>query len=127
VAELKPHIPESFLEHRQSFDRPWVDQWVLPNPFISALHDGLREYEVGLSDFSFAKEASNIADTALNVSVRKINAAVKVGLDSIVFTGANPDWADASRLSAAFEGVAQIIHGIVGAAHLLKKRFLHFI
>ncbi len=112
----KPHMTESFLEHRQSFDRPWVNQWILPNPFISALHDALREYGVGLSDFSFSKEATSIGDTALNVSVRNINAAIKVGLDSIVFTAANPDWSDASRLLVVFERVTQIIHQIVGAA-----------
>lgn len=111
----KPHIPESFLEHRQSFDRPWVNQWVLPNPFISALHSALREYGAGLSDFSFARDATSIGDTALNVSIRNLNAAVKVGLDSVVFTAANPDWGDASHLLGVFERVAQIIHQIVGA------------
>ncbi len=86
----KPHIPESFLEHRRSFDRSWVNQWVLPNPFISALHEALREYGVGLSDFSFATETTSVGDTALNVSIRNVNAVVKVGLGLGCFHGSQP-------------------------------------
>lgn len=104
-----PHIPESLFEHRQTFDSAWVNRWVLPNPFISALHDALREYGVGLSDFSFAKEASNIGETALNVLIRPLNASVKIGLDSVVFTALNPEWSEASRLSTAFERITRII------------------
>jgi hypothetical protein len=116
VAKLKnPHIPESLFEHRQSFSHAWINQWVLPNPFISSIHDVLRGYGVVLSDFSFAREASNVGETALNVLIRGLNASVKVGLDSVVFTAVNPDWSEASRLSSAFEKVAQTVCGIVDA------------
>ena len=111
-----PHIPESFLEHRQVFANPWIEQWVLPNPFISALHNALRGYDVLLTDFSFTKEAANLGETSLNVAIRTLDAAVKIGLDSIVFSAANPDWGDASNLTAVFERCAEAVREIVRAS-----------
>ncbi len=110
-----PWIPESFVEHRQSFAHPWVNQWVLPNPFILPLHEALREYGVVLSDFSFTKETSSVGETALTVLIRGLNASVKIGLDSVVFAAANPDWSEATRLSTAFEKVAQAVYQIIHA------------
>lgn len=106
-------IPESLFEHRQSFSHAWVNEWVLPNPFISPINDALSAYGVTLSDFSFARETSNVGETALNVLIRNLNASVKVGLDSVIFSCLNPDWSEASRLSTVFEKVAQIVHSVV--------------
>jgi hypothetical protein len=117
VAKLNnSRIPESLFEHRQSFSRAWVNEWVLPNPFISPIHDALSTYGVTLSDFSFAREASNVGETALSVLIRNLNASVKVGLDSLVFSSMNPDWSEASRLSTVFEKVAQIVRDVVHSA-----------
>jgi hypothetical protein len=77
------------------------------------LHDALREYGVGLSDFSFAKDASSVGETALTVLLRNLNASVTVGLDSVVFSAANLDWSEASRLSTAFEKVAQAVYQVI--------------
>jgi hypothetical protein len=110
-----PRIPESFLEHRQSFAHPWVNQWVSPNPFILPLHETLRDYGVGLSDFSFAKETSSVGETALTILIRSLNASARIGVDSVVFAAANPDWSEASSLSTAFEKVAQAVYQTVQA------------
>ncbi len=119
-----PRIPESFLEHRQSFAHPWVNEWVVPNPFILALHETLRDYGVGLSDFSFAKETSSIGETALTVLIRSLNASATIGLDSVVFATANPDWSKAASLSIAFEKIAQAVYRIVQATPSFQETTL---
>jgi hypothetical protein len=108
-------IPESFLEHRQSFTSPWIDRWTVPNPFVSALHQLLKELGVEMADFSFNKEASSLGDVFLNIALRKLDAAVKIGLDFVTFSAANPDWAEASRLISTFEQVARVVCGMVEA------------
>ncbi|MGI9073512.1 MAG: hypothetical protein ACR2JB_19875 [Bryobacteraceae bacterium] len=107
------NIPESFLEHRQSFAAPWVDRWILPNPFISAIHGALKELGVELTDFSFNKDAISIGDTFLNIAIRRLNAAVRIGLDSVTFSAANPDWGTAPRLISSFEQVTHVVREIV--------------
>jgi hypothetical protein len=108
-----PNIPESFLEHRQSFAGSWIDRWVLPNPFIPALHSALKELGVELTDFSFNKDATSVGDTFLNVAIQKLNAAVRIGLDSVIFSAANPDWGTAPQLVSTFERAAQVIRDTV--------------
>jgi len=120
------YIPEAFLEHRQLFPRSWVNQWVIPNPFISGLHEALSDYDVVLSDFAFAKDAANVGDTALNLLIRKLNAGIKIGLDSISFTVANPNWADATGLSTALERTAEVVHRIVGDSPRSQETTLAF-
>jgi hypothetical protein len=109
-----PTIPESLFEHKQVFASPWLDQWVIPNPFISVLFETLRRDGVGLADFSFNKEPANFAKTYLNVSIRKLNAAVRIGLDAVTYIAANPDWEMAPQLLDVFERVSERIRGVVG-------------
>jgi hypothetical protein len=108
-----PNIPESLFEHRQVFANPWLDQWVIPNPFISVLLETLRPEGVGLADFSFNKEPANFAETYLNVSIRKLNAGIRIGLDAITYIAVNPDWEMAPQLLEVFERVAARIRGVV--------------
>jgi hypothetical protein len=109
-----PTIPESLFEHKQVFASPWLDQWVIPNPFISVLFETLRRDGVGLADFSFNKEPANFAETYLNVSIRKLNAAVRIGLDAVTYIAANPDWEMVPQLLEIFERVSERIRGVVG-------------
>jgi hypothetical protein len=109
----QPNIPESFLEHRQVFTEPWMDKWVIPNPFISALFTTLRGFGVELSDFSFNKEPANVAETYLNVSVRRLSAAIRVGVNAVTYIAANPDWKMAPQLVEVFDLVSERIRGML--------------
>jgi len=102
----QPHIPESFLEHREVFSEPWVDRWIIPNPFISVLFGLLRTVGVELTDFSFNKDATNVGETYLNISIRRLNAVVRIGLDTVTFIAANPDWGMAPQLVSVFDQIS---------------------
>ena len=121
-----PNIPESLFEHRQVFANPWLDRWVIPNPFISVLFETLRPDGVGLADFSFNKEPANFAETYLNVSIRKLNAAIRIGLDAITYIAVNPDWEMAPRLLELFEQVSERIRGVVGSPVDFQEATLAF-
>jgi hypothetical protein len=95
------------------FAESWVDKWVIPNPFISALFAILRPVNVELTDFAFNKDAANIGETHLSISIRKLNAAVRIGLDSVTFSMANPDWGMVPELVPVFEAVSQRIREIL--------------
>jgi hypothetical protein len=99
-------IPESFLEQRQVFPSAWVDRWTIPNPFIGRLFSLLRSSGVELTDFSFNKDASNVGDTYLNIAMRKLNSAIRVGLESVTYIVANPDWRIAPQLVEPFDSVS---------------------
>lgn len=101
-----------------------MNEWVLPNPFILPLHETLRDYGVGLSDFSFAKEASSVGETALTVLIRSLNASARIGVDSAVFAAANPDWTKAASLSIAFGKVAQAVYQTVQATPSFQETTL---
>jgi hypothetical protein len=120
------HIPESFLEHRQFFSNPWVERWVVPNPFISALVLPLRAVGVELSDLSFNKDAANIGDLYLNISIRRLNAAVRIGLDTVTFIAANPDWGIAPQLVAVFDQISGQIHNVVEVSPKSQEATLAF-
>jgi hypothetical protein len=112
-AAHEPTIPESFLEHRQVFAESWVEKWVVPNPFVPVLFATLRMVNVELADFSFNKDAANIGEIYLNISIRKLNAAVRIGLDTVTFIVSNPDWSLAPQLSSVFEAVSERIREIL--------------
>ena len=124
-----PNIPESVLEYRQSFTHSWVDQWNVPNPFITPISDSLKDLGVGLTDFSFNKDATNLGEILLTVVIRKLNATVRIGLDSVLFTIINPDWQTASKQTAStlisnFERVTQIIHKVARASPAVQEATL---
>ena len=101
--ERQPDIVESFFEHRLLFSRAWVDLW--PNPIVPLLMAALGTSGVELSDFSLNKDAANLGEIHLNVSIRRLNAAARIGLDSITFVAANPDWELAAELVAVFDAL----------------------
>ena len=108
------------------FAEPWVERFVLPNPFLLALISPLREFGVELTDFSFNKDAANVGENCLNVSIRRLNAVVRVGLDAVTFVAANPAWDLAPQLVAAFNGVSDRIRGIVGVSPRSQEATLAF-
>ncbi len=95
------------MEIRQTFPEPWVDRWTTPSPFVSSLSALLRKDGVGLSDFSFNKDAANVGEVYLNVNIRSLNAAVRIGLDWIVFIAANPAWERAAEIVEIFERISE--------------------
>ena len=108
------------------FSESWVDRWIIPNPFISPLLAALRPNGVELTDLSMNKDATNLGETQLNVSIRRLNAAARIGLDAVVFNVANPDWGMAPDLVQVFDRIADIICGIVHARPTSQKAILAF-
>ena len=122
----KPMIPESFLEHRQTFAAPWVDRWTIANPFIGVLYPALRSWGVELTDFSFNKEATNVGETYMNVAVRRLNAAIRVGLDNVTYFAANPDWSMAPKLVEVFDSVSSRVGKFVEQVPATQQLTLAF-
>ncbi|HTR37683.1 MAG TPA: hypothetical protein VMH80_17370 [Bryobacteraceae bacterium] len=122
----KPHIPESFFEHRQVFAEPWVERWGIPNPFISALFPLLRDAGAELTDYSFNNSAANVGETYLNIAVRKFNAGVRIGLDTVTFLAGNPYWEMAPHLIALFDRVSSTVHDLVGHPSKYQEATLAF-
>jgi hypothetical protein len=121
----KPRIPESFFEHRQVFADPWIDRWILPNPFLLALAPMLREVGVELSDYSF-NNVANVGETYLNISIRRLDAAVRIGLDTVTFIAANPYWAQTPELIPLFDQLSDRIRDVVGALSKFQEATLAF-
>jgi hypothetical protein len=122
----RPRIPESFFEHRQFFTEPWVERWTIPNPFISALLAPLRPLGVGLADFSFNKDPANVGETYLNISIRGLNAVVRIGLDTVTFIAANPDWEMAPQFVPIFDQISERVRGLLGIAPKSQEATLAF-
>jgi hypothetical protein len=110
----EPTIPESFLECRQSYASVWVDRWTATNPFIRLLFPLLRNSGVELTDFRLNKDTTNLGDTYLQIAVRKLNAAIRIGLDSVTYLAGNPDWSMAPHLVDLFDRVSAGIQKFVG-------------
>ena len=88
---------------------------VFPNPFISALFGLLRTIGVELTDFSF-NNGTNFGETYLNISIRRLNAAVRIGLDTVTFIAANPNWGMAPQLVSIFDHVSDSIRELLKTA-----------
>lgn len=119
-------ISESFLEHRQVYVEPWLDRWILPNPFVSLLFTALRPVGVELTDIFFNKDASNVGESYLNISIRRLNAAVRIGLDTVTFIAANPNWEQAPRLVQIFDGVSARIREVLQIRPAFQEATLSF-
>lgn len=124
--EIKPNIPESFLEHRQIFDRAWVDKWTSPNPFIGAIFPLLRSSGVELTDITFNKDAANVGDNYVNFAITKLNAAVRVGLDHVTFLIGNPDWSMAPQFVELFDSISAVFRDFVGSQPTTQRLTLAF-
>lgn len=122
----KSTIPESFLEHRHTFATPWVDLWKIANPFIGVLFPIVRKWGVALTDFSFNKDATNVGEAYMNVAVRNLNAALRVGLDNVTYIAANPDWTMAPQLVELFDAIASSVGKFVEQAPITQQLTLAF-
>ncbi len=78
----------------------------IANPFIGRLYPILQNWGVELGDFSFNKGATNAAETHRNVAVRRLNAAIRVGLNYVTDIAANPDCSMAPQFVELFDSVA---------------------
>lgn len=122
----RPRVPESYLEHRLLFEEPWVEKWVMPNPFVSVLAAVVREWGAGLADFTFNRDAANLGDTQLSIAIRQLDAEVRLGLDSATFVAANPYWQKADQLSLLFDRMSSHISKIAGCLPSLQETTLAF-
>lgn len=122
----RPKIPESYLEHKLPFDEPWIDKWVLPNPFVAVLAGVVREWGGGLSDFTFNRDASSVGDNYLSIAIRRLDAAVRIGLDSVTFVAANPYWQKADQLSRLFDQISSSIVKTIGRSPSSQEATLAF-
>ena len=86
----------------------------------------LRPYGVELSDFGFNKDAKNVAETYLNIAIRKLNAAVKIGLDNLTFVAGNPDWGMAPQFVELFDGISSRVWRQVGVQPVSQEITLAF-
>ena len=68
-----------------------------------------------IADFSFNKDAVSLGDTHLNIAVRKLNVAIRIGLRAVVFTASNANWGMVSDLVSVFDQISGIVCDIVGA------------
>lgn len=86
----------------------------------------LRAIGVELSDFSFNKDPASIAEIYLNISIRKLNAAVRIGLDTVTFIAANPSWEIVPQLVPVFEQVSNRIRSVLGVSPQSQEATLAF-
>lgn len=126
TSDERPRVPESYLEHKLLFDEPWIDKWILPNPFVVALAGVAREWGGGLADFVFNKDAATLGDTHLSISIRQLDAEVRIGLDSATFVAANPYWQKADQLSLRFDQISSHIAKVVGCPPSSQETTLAF-
>lgn len=126
VQASEPTIPESFLEHRQAYPSVWVDRWTITNPFIGLLFPLLRKSGVELTDFSFNKDATNVGDTYLHIAIRKLNSAIRIGLDSVTYLAGNPDWSMAPQLVELFDSISASIQKFVAETPTSQQMILAF-
>jgi len=122
----EPTIPESFLEHRQVYPSAWADRWTNNNPFIGLLFPLLRNSGVELTDFSFNKDATNVGETYLHIAIRKLNSAIRVGLDSVTYLAGNPDWSMAPQLVELFDSVSSSIQKFINETPSSQQLTLAF-
>ncbi len=87
----------------------------MPNPFIGPLREALREFDVEFSDFELHSDEAHIGNTFLNVEIRKLDSAIRVGLDAVRFSARNTEWSQASKLVLAFEQASGAVNEITGA------------
>ena len=109
----EPTIPESFFEHRIEFPSPWIDKWVVPNPFVSQFYGALRDWDVTLNDISFSSDAKNVGEVYMTVAVRKLNTTIVIGLDTLIFRSTNPDWRMAEKLVSLFDTASTAVQKVV--------------
>ena len=58
--------------------------------------------------------------------MRKLNAAVRIGLDTVTFIAANPYWAMTPQLVPVFDQLSHTIRRIVGASPKFQEATLAF-
>jgi hypothetical protein len=69
---------------------------------------------VQLGDFSFNNSASNPSEIWLNIVIRDLSASVKVGLEEVTFSAANPNWEMAPDIVATFDQISATIQDVFG-------------
>ena len=86
----------------------------------------LREVGVELKDCSFNNSAANVGETYLNISIRKFNAAVRIGLDTVTFIAAHPYWAMTPQLVPVFDQLSDKIRRVVGSSPKFQEATIAF-
>jgi hypothetical protein len=90
------------------------------------LSKSLRKLGANLGDFSFHNDNPTLADACLNVEIRRLRVAVRIGLDTMTFIAMHPAWEIAPELTAAFELVSSDLADVVGASPTSQQSTLSF-
>ncbi len=102
-------IPESFFQYRGDLAGPLFDAWTIPNKLITTIGPSLKKWGVGLGDISWNSQATSLGDLQVTFSVPKLGAAIRLGLETLTFDAANPDWSDAPNLIEMFDAVQAVL------------------
>lgn len=102
LPKQKADIPESFFEYTAHFEGGLVEAWSIPNRFVAGLYSWLKSLNVNASDITFGRESNSLKDAQLTIMIHKLNALIKIGIETVTFGAANPDWSDADVLLEVF-------------------------
>lgn len=103
---------ESYFEYRADFRNAMFNLWTIPNKLLETTYPLLRNWGVDLSDVSFTKDPANLKEAQLTLTVTKLNAIIRIGIDQLVFVAINPNWAEAGSLIELFEASIQHVKKI---------------
>jgi hypothetical protein len=96
-------IVESYFEYNAKVSNPMFAAWTLPNALVAALFPILKAWDVEPGDISWNKESASFQDLQVTFNVSRLRAIIKVGIESIVCIGVNPDWSEAPALVDLFQ------------------------
>lgn len=125
--QLEPKIIESYFELRQSFEANWADRWEgLSNVLAARTVPILRDYGIVLSDFAFQESPKSLADVGLTISLRPLNAIIRIGLESVTYGASDPSWRESEHLLEIFGLVSKNITDALQAQPALQESLLSF-
>lgn len=102
-------ISESFFEYRADLSVAMFNAWTVPNPLVPSVLGALAKWNVGLGDVTWNHDTKSYKDLQLTFNVTQLDAAIKVGVDSVLFVALNPDWGDAPNLVTTFDAAIKAI------------------
>lgn len=98
----KAEIPESYFESRFEFAKPILENWNSPVSIVGKLLPSISPLGVGLGNVTWEKDPKTFQDISISFNFAKVNAALRIGLDSAICSAINPDWGDAPALLNVF-------------------------
>lgn len=84
----------SFLEYRGSFREPLLEIWGHHGPLVHAVYTAFREWNVSLENVTAKENPANASEFQVNFNLLNWKVIFGVGIGSVSFTVANPDWSE---------------------------------